>query len=43
MKMFFNFDLMLVFRPENGGRYCVGQSTRIRSCEDNPVRDIKFI
>jgi hypothetical protein len=25
------------FRPENGGQYCSGQSTRIRSCEDNPV------
>ena len=24
-------------RPENGGQYCSGQSTRIRSCEDNPV------
>ncbi len=27
-------------RPENGGRYCSGQSTRIRSCENNPVNDI---
>lgn len=24
-------------RPENGGQYCSGQSTRIRSCENNPV------
>ncbi|CAF3531154.1 unnamed protein product [Rotaria sp. Silwood1] len=23
-------------RPENGGQYCSGQSTRIRSCENNP-------
>ena len=23
--------------PENGGQYCSGQSTQIRSCEDNPV------
>lgn len=24
-------------RPENGGQYCSGQSTQIRSCENNPV------
>ncbi|CAF1682187.1 unnamed protein product, partial [Adineta ricciae] len=23
-------------KPENGGKYCSGTSTRIRSCEDNP-------
>jgi hypothetical protein len=33
-------NILLLYRPENGGRYCSGQSTRIRSCEDNPVDDI---
>jgi hypothetical protein len=31
---------MLFFRPENGGQYCSGQSTRIQSCENNPVKPI---
>lgn len=31
--------LFKILRPENGGQYCSGQSTRIRSCENNPVRN----
>jgi len=38
--LFFKLVNLDFFRPENGGKYCSGQSTRIRSCENNPVNNI---
>lgn len=37
MRVYIYIYVCVFFRPENGGQYCSGQSTRIRSCENNPV------
>ena len=34
---------MTFSRPENGGQYCSGNSTRIRSCEDNLVSSLGHV